>query len=58
MNGVHSGNGCVVCGHVHRVCNSRILDAFYLARPESSLLYACSFVEDCGLSPGCGAIFG
>ena len=52
MNGVHSGNGCVVCRHVRRVCNSGILDAFYLARPESGLLYACPFIEGCGLSPG------
>ena len=42
----------MVCGHVRRVCNSGIPDAFYLARPESGLLHACqTFVEDCGLSP-------
>ena len=53
MNGVYSGNGCMVCGHVCRVCNSGILDAFYLARPGTGLLYACqTFIEDCGLSPG------
>ena len=43
----------MVCGHVHRVCNSGIPDAFYLVRPGTGLLYACqTFVEDCGLSPG------
>ena len=51
MNGVHSGNGCMVCGHICMVCNSGIMEAFYLVRLESDLLYVCPFIQDCGLSP-------
>ena len=51
-NGVYSGKGCMVCGHIHRVCNSGIPDAFYLVRPGTGLLDVCqAFIEDCGLFP-------